>query len=215
MDFQDFGIVLNEASLEAYAARPTKTFIMSGSSRGGTSLLGYTMHMSNVHLGDVRPNTHEPECLADKAFTMPRALEHVRKLKTESPLVGAKFPGFTPHLKEFDDAFDDCIFLYVFRNPLDIAKTIMKRSPNHKAVMNHLKFGIDHAFKFYHQFIEIAPELTQPALLISYESARARPRPFLRFLEQFGVEFEDLDFVAKQISRPGYKTAETPEKPAG
>lgn len=196
------GIILNENKLEAFNAGAQRLYLIAGASRSGTSALAYAMRRAGVNFGNVIDINHEPhEAMKNPTEKTIRA--HIASLS--GPSIGAKLPAFTWHLKWMDAAYHNAMFFFVVRNPLDIAKSVMKRDNNYSMSAADFAFGLEHAWNYYLPFAQMAAELTRPVAVISYEKMKEAPGSLFDLLAAVGIEVKDAERLASDLSEPGYR----------
>lgn len=207
MNLFEFGVSINSEKLEIINSKAKRLYIVSGSSRGGTSALAYALRRAYVHFGKVDANNHELPELMSPELTEDKIRLAIDGLLDEKNISGVKLPNFSFYLKWLSRQYPDSIFMYILRNPLDISTTIMTRSPSHSVNKSDLRIGVQHAFRFYSAMVNVVDEIEQPFYLISFEKMKTRPEQFVDWLEQVGIKFSDdvKSQLAKELAAPGYK----------
>lgn len=155
-----------------------------------------------MYFGDVIEDNHEPVG-AMQDTTEESIRDHIASLS--GPFIGAKLPAFTWHMKWMDAAYTNAMFFFVVRNPLDIAKSIMKRDPKYSMSAADFAFGLEHAWSYYLPFARMAADLSRPVAVLSYEKMMAAPSDLFDFLAGVGVNVNDAERLANNLSMPGYK----------
>ena len=201
-----FGLGFNLDQLSTFKRRRKKTFIISGSERGGTSMVAYALRCGNVNFGDAREFNHEPTALV-QSYSYENTKELVTKLHKTSRLAGIKFPGFAPHFHEVQQVSENTLSFFVFRNPLSTACSICSRQEEMDLTPQSLEYGLQHSHNRYAEFIRTASKFTRPVIAVKYEVIQHNPRAFIRYLEELGVRYEKADLVAQEIAVPSYKSA--------
>ncbi|MEE4012558.1 hypothetical protein V1T76_10880 [Roseibium sp. FZY0029] len=207
MKIFEFGVSINDEKIESISSKEKRLYVVSGSSRGGTSALAYALRRASVHFGNVDANNHELPELMSPDLTEEKIRSAIDKLLNEQNIAGAKLPNFSFHLKWLTNQYPDSVYLYILRNPLDVSTTIMTRSPSHSLNTSDLRIGILHSFRFYSAMANVVGEIEQPIYLISFEKMKAQPDQFVSWLEEIGVSFSDdvRPQLAKELATPGYK----------
>ena len=135
---------------------------------------------------------------------------HIDGLQAQHPLAGAKYPDFTFHLSWLSKQYRDALFVYVMRNPVETAKTIITRVKGAEFRANQLEFALSHSTRYHSAFTQALRKFAAPMLLLTYEQIQNRPESFLAFLKESGVPVPDDEIgnIVEHISQPGYKTLE-------
>lgn len=198
------GLIFNEHLLPSFAGCEQRLYLVAGASRGGTSPIAYVMRRAGVNFGNVIDEQHEPPAIMHDPSEANIRL-HIMDL--EGPAIGAKLPAFTWNLRWMDKAYVNAMFFFVIRNPLDIAKSIMKRDPNHSLGMDDLATGLDHGFVYYRQFAKVASELTRPVAVLSHEKILADPESLFSLLADTGLRIHSnaRKILAEELQAPDYK----------
>ncbi|XHC11300.1 hypothetical protein ABWH98_00150 [Labrenzia sp. ac12] len=208
MKLFDLGVSINDEKMKKFSSGKKKVYLISGASRGGTSALAYALRRANIYFGDVDVNNHELPDLMIPDLTNDKIKAAIDGLLVEEDVVGIKLPNFSFHLTYLTSQYPNSILLYVIRNPLDVASTIMSRSPVHGLNKSDLQMGIQHAFHFYFAMAKVLDQIEQPVYLLSFERMKAQSERFATWLEEIGINLSDENRseLAKEIAAPGYKS---------
>jgi hypothetical protein len=187
-----------------------ETLVICGPTRGGTSLAAYVMLKLGYFLGDnVNHGNHEDlEILA--AIKDPELMTAIIASRNQRRgRWGFKVPAAAHHSEWLADALRNPVFLVVFRNPVAIAKTILKRDP---AVNSDLA-GLAWAFQHGLRSMEFGTQVLMteaPAILLDVDAARGTPELVVRDLASLfalSASEQAIQEIAQEIRVGGYKSA--------
>ncbi len=163
---------------------PTRTFIISGVARGGTSLLAKLFIMADVPLGD----TADPVVFEDReiATALERRGERttlhniIEQRNAEHQIWGFKRPNLFDHLAAEElSCFRQPSLVLIFRDPVAVAQRNV--ISNRSIAANSLDAAADGLAKL----ASFARRAACPTLLVSYEKALAFPGRLIDALAAF------------------------------
>jgi hypothetical protein len=160
----------------------TRTMIVCGIERGGTSMVAGVLHHLGVSMGETLDATYEDHDLAIKvrdyiatrsessSYNLQNA---IMERNTQYPTWGFKIPNiFMEH--HIFDLFLNTTLIFVFRDPVAIAEHIAKISkPSPDDIFESVSY-------LYSKLTDLYRRTTRPAIAISYEKAVVDPRGFLQ-----------------------------------
>lgn len=178
---------------------PTKTVIVLGLARGGTSMIAGVLKKLGIYMGETRPPLYEDQVLGAMIESgNHRAAGMViqeRNLRYET--WGFKNPARQLLARRWRKQFRLPVYVIVFRDVVAIAQ---RRAVSRQKDL----FGeIVILLKRYLEIIEFLKRTRRPALLVSYEKALVNPAEFVRQLADFlGVDDAAAAAAAVAIIRP-------------
>lgn len=181
-----------------------ETLLITGSERGATSLVAYTLLRMGYPLRSDQPLNHELTDLMD-AIGKPKEIARIiSRENKQSGRWGFKLPAAALQLGWYVNNLREPIVLMVCRNPLAIARSILTRDPHWEKGEVGLRSALRHAEKNM-STISVAANCSAPAILLDVDLAQRKPDAFVRDLSTlFGLAMKDE--VAGEISAPGYKS---------
>jgi hypothetical protein len=191
------------------AAVPHETLVITGSPRGGTSIVAYILLRAGYFLGrDMSALNHEDREIAGAFTEDNRLLTIIEARNREHQRWGFKFPKASMKLEWLASNLRNPVFVIVYRNPLAIARSIINRQPNFDRTEIHLKRALERGLDRMTTATASSFRSQIPAIFIDIDDAIKRPAPFLsEFLSRLSVEVP-VEFVAKlaqEVAVPGYK----------
>lgn len=198
--------------LESYH-RNGYNLISCGASRGGTSALGVLMSYFGFDLG---ANTH-PTTYEDIDFSLATELEEfykfpelMRKRAESSPNWALKLPHAMKYMHVFDEHCQRAVFFIVIRNPLSVARSLVRHDSEYPDMLASYVRGIEHSFDFYKK-LETLQYLKAPFILCEYEKIQKNPRQFVKdFLVAVGKTAtpEQEEAATRLVSGSGYRSVD-------
>ena len=204
-------VIINPAELET--RRGMETLVITGASRGGTSIVAYLYRRAGYYLGDkVGQKVHEDmevhAAIEDgglDALIARRNAAHARW--------GFKLPAAVRMMADLETRLRNPVFIVAYRNPLAIARSVVNKDPNFQPDRDGLLKGFEHGLGFLRAATEAWRDMQAPVVLVDADMAKSRPRVFVR--EVLGVLLEEpgeelVEGLAHDIHKPGYKAVLTP-----
>lgn len=172
------------------------TFLATGSSRGGTSMVGFLLSQLGVHMGTHDGSVvHEDLAIINNIEDKAQLEAHIARRNKGHRVWGFKAPSAAFELDWFDKALRNPILIVVLRNPLAVSRSIVSRHPVYGDGENGHIEGIAHALRHYEAVTTSLQSLSAPTLLIDYEAAISRPEVFLReFCDTLALAPDDNTF---------------------
>lgn len=184
------------------------TVIASGAARGGTTILSYMLTALGLEMG----SGHGGE---DRDF-----IEGRNDIKQLELLIsqrnntyerwGLKVPGFTSgHYAFFEKSVRNPIFIFIFRNPISTAKSVIKRAgPPFTEDRGGFGRALHGALTSYMEFSTFYRQTKSPAIMIEMESLKKNAASVIASIAEvldLDVSDEILARIAENVSVSGYK----------
>jgi hypothetical protein len=186
-----------------------ETLVICGPGRGGTSIISYILLSLGYYLGEGLEANHEDRDIL-AAIGLPSRMEAIvadRNLRYQR--WGFKIPIAVHHVDWLASALRNPVFLVVFRNPVAIAKTVLKRDPTFTgAGPRNLVTALEHGFRK----MELGTQVVMtraPSILIDVDAARGTPEQLVRDLVSLfapNTSDEVVEAIADEIGAAGYKS---------
>lgn len=198
--------------------RGAETLVVCGAARGFTSIVSYVLVSLGFPMGDhLGPDNHED---LEFQYVLVAATVHHRSLprmpglpgliarrNAAHPRWGFKVPVAVDYMPELEPMLRNPVFVICLRSPAGVMRSIHTRPHD---VLGDEIWLLRKGFAAYAAVHDAADRLTAPVILADMDAARRYPRVFLaEFTRALGLT-GDMEALAVQISRPGYKAA-TPE----
>ena len=189
-----------------FARSRQKTLIVTGSSRGGTSMVAAVIRGLGVHMGAGLNNNHEDidfyRTLNDPILDAIRFHNIIMKRNQQFEVWGAKSPLFVDNqvLMELLPAFRNLVLIVVFRNPLANALSYQARDG---ASLGESVLSI---YEKLNQFLKTALRLEINLVGVNYEAAAQEPLAFVRELSDcigLTVSPDQIETAIQGISGDG------------
>ena len=188
MDLLNKGVLcLRQRAPEPRTLPDTKTLIVSGVARSGTSMVARVLQAAGVFMGD----DMDEVVFEDSAFALlfergeydrTAMSELLRARNAAHPIWGFKRPHFHRYGADSVDQFRQPSVILTVRDPLAIAER------NAIAEQHDIAGGLSAAVDDLRDLVSFAQELRCPTLLVSYEKAVSLPEHFVdRLLEFCGI----------------------------
>lgn len=162
---------------EVRSRAPRATIVVCGSPRGGTSFAAYALFNMGLFMGkQIGTVNYEDQDLLNALEDQKTFLHIAEDRNVNYTRWGFKIPTAVKHLQWMAVKLRNPIFVVVYRNPLSIAQSILKRDPNAE---RDLMASIGHGLGFM-QFATLGISQTGvPSVLIDFEKAKSSPSKFL------------------------------------
>ncbi|ETW10873.1 Lipopolysaccharide biosynthesis protein [Roseivivax marinus] len=216
-EFTKTMLINNPEALER--AIGTETLAVTGSARGMTSLVSFTLYELGYFIGHELQMHNFEDLEFQRAF--PNRKVWSRPLKYRKPLRdlitarnaehvrwGFKIPGAVGYVPELPPLLRNPVIVLCIRNPVAICRSVMTRNPQ-------VSGGISTAYRNAKKWIPAMDFLmeheTLPSIILDMDGVQRQPKVFLR---EFSAALKldgDLDDILPQISKRGYKRAESRE----
>lgn len=193
--------------------RGRETLIVCGAARGFTSIVSYALVELGYPMGTNRgPHNHEDlefQHLLLVAAVRERSLRRIPSLPSliarrnaTYPRWGFKVPLAVDYMPDLERLTRDPVFVICLRSPAGVMQSIHSRPHD---VKGDVVWLMRKGFGAYAAVHAAAERLSAPIILADMDAARHGPRVFLdEFCTALGLS-GDLDRLAAQIARPGYK----------
>jgi len=181
-----------------------------GAPRGGTSTISYLLDRAGIDMGRINHQNYEDNDV-QKSIGNRALLNSVLQRRSKAAgdgRWGCKVPALSFHLQWLDTVLTAPVFVFVFRNPAAVARSILNRDPVFGSDQHGYLASIDHGMKFYNSFRKLAPRLSAPIIVYEYEEAKRRPEIFVTEMDcslGLGLNSEKIQEIAASITAPGYK----------
>jgi hypothetical protein len=185
-----------------------ETLIVTGASRGGTSLVAYVLlKLSYPLLADTGRN-HELDAFLKASGDVDVLRPLITDTNARHPRWGVKHPRAARSLGRFVEAMRDPIVIMIYRNPLAIARSILKHeSADYPTTEQGMERALRRSFEHMRAGSD-AVKSSAPAILIDVDRSIAQPHAFIRELAsllKLQVSDQLVDEISQEIVVPGYK----------
>jgi len=185
-----------------------ETLLVTGSPRGATSLVAYVLLRGGYPLSsDRRARNHEdPEIVAAR-FDDARLRAIIAARNAGAARWGFKLPYASRAIRWYAGELRNPVFVMIYRNPLAIARSIMRRQPG----WSQSAAGLDEALTQGLSMMTAGSDVLQvdaPAILVDVDQAKANPSTFVEELfASLAIEASEatLADIAATIASPGYR----------
>jgi hypothetical protein len=186
----------------------TKTIVVFGTERGGTSPIAGIVRGLGVYMGDNLEGNNEDPLFMHKPVSR---LKEVIRLRNSSHAVwGWKFPKAAQQLPLYLKSLRNPHLIIVSRDPVAIA--LGNQRWNGPEMAKNFRFALNEAAVYNMQNIGLALAANVPTLLVSYEKFRGNFEDTIdmvaSFLDIIKPEGELRSRLVQYVSAPGYKKFE-------
>ena len=182
MDLQNSGIIRLHRPSDASAQASSRTLIVSGVARSGTSMIARILCGAGVFMGsqldDVVFEDNEFASLFEN-LALAKIGRLVQRRNSEHETWGFKRPHLHLYGKSLVDVFRNPYMIITMRDPVAIAERNVLSEQNNPA--SSLSTAVDDL----QAMVRFARLLSCPVLLISYEKAVQKPEVFVKDLLDF------------------------------
>lgn len=193
MDYQNKGLISLHQATGSSGPSDTRTLIVTGVARSGTSMVARVLHGAGVfmgeHLDDVVFEDQELGALfAQPTFDPDRLRDLVRQRDRVHSVWGFKRPQLRMQGPNGIDLFRNPSVVVMVRDPVAVAERY--------AIAEHLALShsLSVAMKDLQQMMQFAETITCPVLLVSYEKATRQPDRFIaRLLDFCGLDLSPAE----------------------
>jgi len=211
MEVSDKMVFVRKSVLDGYIGG-SSTVVVTGASRGGTSAIAYALERAGLNMGEGLGRNYEDtefmRLMNNRSCNVPRLLEVIEQRNSVNERWGFKLPRAAFHLQWLDTHLRSPIFVFVYRDPLSVARSILRRDAIWGNEVDGLIQSIQHPLRFFEKMTTSIPKLSAPVVLLSYETAHFGANAFVpEFLGALGFTDEEGRFpeIASELSLPGYK----------
>ncbi len=172
----------------AKTRRDQKTFVVVGSGRGGTSVVSGLVHILGVRMFD-HPELNSEDSEIVQAYQGNMKRGHAAAAREVSRVIasrnashdvwGWKDPSADLYLECVLPNLRDPHFIFVFRNPLDVALSHVETNTV------SIEIGLDSALNRYMRYWGLLQKFGCPTLMVSYERVLADKSGFISELSSF------------------------------
>lgn len=167
----------------------TKTVVVVGSGRGGTSAVAGAVHLLGVRMveGDYELNSEDYEIV--RAYQRNMSLGHIRASEEVAKVIedrnrryeswGWKDPSADLYLESVIAHVRNPHFIMVFRNPFEVAQSHVE------AGSCSIENGLDVALNRYMRYWGLLQKLRCPTLMVCYERTLSNPKGFVAEVSSF------------------------------
>jgi hypothetical protein len=207
VEFLDTIIVVRPDSLAKIIGN--ETLVVCGPGRSGTSLIAYLLLRLGCNLGDDLRDLYHEDLEILEAIRRPTEMERVvAERNRRAKRWGFKVPYAVHYLDSLAGMLRNPVFVVTFRNPVAIAKTILRRDPTYSGaglgnLGTALEYGI-HRMELGSQVVTAKA----PSVLIDVDAARGTPEQLVRDLASLfapNTSDETIKAIASNIAAGGYK----------
>lgn len=203
------GVIYRDLKYNQLIRKKERTLVFTGCSRGGTSALGIMARALGVPMGsDANSKIHEDVAIMNALRDNSGLESIITKRNLHHDIWGFKLPEATFKLKALENMLRQSIFVFVFRNPLAVAKSVCKREPTAPKNFDGLLFGLKHSIKWYDHFITNLDHLSSPCVLLEYEKIIEAPEQYVQLMAEIcGASYDSkqLGYLTSLISSRCYK----------
>jgi hypothetical protein len=192
-------IVSNEGELRERLG--SETLVVTGSPRGGTSMVAYVIQASGYPLIGFTHGNHEDGELA-AAWLDEKARKTVIDKHNAASRWGFKLPYAAQSIDWCITHIRRPIFVMIYRNPLSIARSIIAREPS----LTGAPLGniINHGLGFMMAGTK-AVSKGAPTICVDVDEAKHHPAVFVdEMCETLDLSPADRAGIVREISTPGY-----------
>ena len=194
-----------------------ETLLVTGSGRGGTSLVAYALLRLNYPLRADEPKIHELNAflraneIKDKAEESDALKQVIAQENEENVRWGFKLPSALRSLDWYVSHLRTPVVLIVCRNPLAIYRSIDRHGNGWEEGQQGLRNGFAHALTHMKATMDAAA-CDAPVIFLDVDLAQRKPDVFLHELASL-LKLDYNEDIAVEISRPGYKAVPNADKP--
>jgi hypothetical protein len=208
IEFRDTMIVVHPDELARVIGN--ETLVICGPARSGTSLIAYVLLRLGCNLGDdLLDLIHEDREILDAIRQPAEMARVVAERNRRAKRWGFKVPRAVQYLDWLEGMLRNPVFVVAFRNPVAIARTILRRDPTYGGaglgdLGTALEYGI-HRMWLGGQVIATKA----PSLLVDVDAARGVPERLVRDLSSLfapNASDELITAIASNIGAGGYRS---------
>jgi hypothetical protein len=201
--------IYNHKIFKNYLDSGKYTICAMGSARGGTSLIAYILLSLGFELGsESSPLNHEDNNFLPEKFKIPNYVEEYIKIKNSYyDIWGFKMPSAVKHIQILNNCLRNPIYIFIYRNPLSVLKSIINNEKSLKKNMLGYVFALRHPLQSYFDSLDLLKG-NQPVILLKYEDIKNNSLNFIKQLSEIfliKVDEDELNLISENISKPGYK----------
>jgi hypothetical protein len=188
-----------------------ETLVICGPGRGGTSVVAYVLRRAGYYLGEeLGSENHEDLDILAAIRNRSQMKTIIAGRNQQHKRWGFKIPLAVNHIHWLVDVLRNPIFLVAFRNPVAIAKSLVRRDERY-ADTTLYKLGSAFEHGLHKMELGAAQVLIAeaPSILIDVDAARGNASRLVRDLTSVfvpDVSEELARAIASDIGAPGYKT---------
>lgn len=150
----------------------SRTYVVCGVQRGGTSMVGAVLGALGIDMGAVGFNYEDAAFFASE-----QDLDGYIARRNRSAIWGLKIPHLSLSLDNLAQRLRHPVFILVFRNPVATLDSVIVRGDARMAD------GLDRIDTYTHAMLRFAQHSEQAVILVSYERAAADPAKFIEEAE--------------------------------
>lgn len=176
----------------------TKTFVVLGVSRGGTSMVSGLLSLFGISMGKtLSTGSHEDPAFHDHDTSRLRKL--IVERNSEHSYWGWKYPHTLDYLGKIHGQLRNPHFVVIYRDAMSVAQAFQR------ADGTDLKIALKDAQRRYDKLTRFCLDCEDPLMTISYEKAINNPNALLRELARFCGVSMSLELKARclQFIEPG------------
>ena len=186
------------------------TVVCSGAARGGSSILPYLLQNLGLPMGQFEANNYEDiEMLRNRQSV--DALAGIIEKRNAQDRWGFKIPSLRRgQFKYLEEALRNPVFVYILRNPLMTAQSVITRAAHENYTENRKGFAnaLEGCLQSYLEFATFMRQTPCPCILLPMEALKTAPRDCVAALDArlgLGADDETIDRLAGEVSVSGYK----------
>jgi len=185
-----------------------ETAVITGASRGGTSMVAYALIKLGYPLLSSGQRTHEHEEILAAWDSDSKRASVVAANNSNHVRWGFKLPEAALHPDWCAQNLRDPIFIMVYRNPLAVGRSKLSRNPERwEESADALEGAIKQGLKMMVSGSEYLRR-NVPVVLVDFDAVKIHPNVFLKEIAQvFELTIpskERLDEIGLAIALPGY-----------
>lgn len=207
-------VIVNGAKLLSERLKKPHTYIVVGSSRGGTSSIAFAMYHQGIDMGvEDTVNYEDPifvENIKPQRFAKDAIVARIEERNADKDVWAMKVPDAAFHIEKLEPLLRNPIFIFVYRNPVSVARSVLLRTKAFDQSPLGLKQALTHSATFYSNMTKTISTIKSPVLLVEYEKILSNTHDTLN--EVFGtleMDLVDRELLLDHISKPGYKNVRT------
>jgi hypothetical protein len=185
-----------------------ETAVITGASRGGTSMVAYGLLKLGYPLLSSGQRTHEDDEILAAWDSEPERSRVIAENNRRHERWGFKLPEAALHPNWCANNLRDPIFIMVYRNPLAVGRSKLSRNPERWGESaDALAGALEQGLKMMASGTTYLGQ-NVPVVLVDFDAAKIHPNVFLKEIAQvFGLTIpakEKLDEIGLAIALPGY-----------
>lgn len=184
------------------------TVVGLGASRGGTSVVSYTLAQAGMPMGKTNNLNHEDEDILQNIRRKKELSKIFASRNEEFGTWGFKLPAATFLVDWLDGELRDPVFIFVIRNIASVARSVLKHDPIYGKDLRGYGASMKHAIRYYDHITSAIERIESPVIMVELERALSKSDLFVDELFttlDMDVDDETTALIKSQLRQPGYK----------